>query len=376
MQKKVLFLITKSNWGGAQRYVFDLATNLPKDKFTTIVACGGNGILIDKLQAENIKTIPLKSLQRDISIFKEIQALQETARIIKNENPDILHINSSKAGLFGAALGRFYKVPKIIFTSHGWSFNEKRPFWQRMILKYLHWLTVLLSHETIAVSHEVKNQMNWPFVQQKIIVIHNGINRPNFLNKLEAREFFTGQTNNLKPYLNDFWTMTIGELHPIKRHEAVIRVVNSLAKEGVKIRHLIIGSGELEEKLKKLTAKFGLKNHVFFLGQIVEASKYIKASDAFILSSRSEAMPYVIVESIMSGTPTIATAVGGIPEVIENGINGILTQPENNKELLEAIKKIQNNKELGKKMGENAEKRSGQFTLEKMLGKTIFLYIK
>ncbi|PIR85987.1 hypothetical protein COU14_01430, partial [Candidatus Kaiserbacteria bacterium CG10_big_fil_rev_8_21_14_0_10_44_10] len=264
-KRKILFLITKSNFGGAQRYVHDLAVGLPKSEFEVKVASGGTGTLIDKLKDANIDVITIDSLQRDISLGKEWMAFWETVDIIRREQPDVLHINSSKAGVLGSLAGRLLGVPNIIFTSHGWAFNEDRPIWQKFILKKMHWFTVLLSHHTIAVSQELKRQMNWPFVNKKITVIHNGREIKNLLSREESRDNLIEKEPRLTPYKDDFWSLTIGELHPVKRHDAVIEVMKELVDKEPNTRHLIIGSGEEEQELKVLIAKENLSEHIFLL---------------------------------------------------------------------------------------------------------------
>ena len=173
---KVLILITKSNWGGAQRYVYDLATNLPKNAFDIEVMAGGGGILIEKLLIAGIKANGELPVGRDVNIFKDIKAFFRLISILREKRPDILHINSSKIGGLGALAGRITRIPKIIFTTHGWAFNENRSLFSKILTKCLHWITIILSHKTISVSEALKNQMeNWPFIIDKITVIHNGI---------------------------------------------------------------------------------------------------------------------------------------------------------------------------------------------------------
>jgi glycosyltransferase involved in cell wall biosynthesis len=150
-RKKILFLITKSNWGGAQRYVYDLVSTLDRTVYEPVVVLGGNGELVEKLHAAGIRTITLQSAQRDISIRKELQFFRELFSIVHREKPDVFHVNSSKAGGIGCFVGRLLGIKRVVFTAHGWAFNEDRPWWQKYIIKYLHWLTVLLSHTTIAV---------------------------------------------------------------------------------------------------------------------------------------------------------------------------------------------------------------------------------
>jgi len=374
MKTKVLFLITKSNWGGAQRYVYDLAVGLPKDEFEVAVTAGGDGTLLEKLQSADIRTIPIPSLQRDVSIIKDIRSLFDLFAIVRAEKPNVLHINSSKAGFFGTLVGRLAGVPSIIFTSHGWGFNEERPLWQRLVIKFGHWLTVLLSHHIIAVSQELKRQMNWPFVNKKITVIHNGRGIKNLLSREESRDNLIKKEPRLAPYQDDFWSLTIGELHPVKRHNAVIEVMKELVDKEPNTRHLIIGSGEEEQELKVLIAKENLSEHIFLLGSVDEASQYLKAADVFVLASRSEGMPYVLIEALLAGVPIVATRVGGIPEVVEDGVSGLLTPPLDNKALFKAIFELRTNPELRTKLSEGARVRSQNFTFEKTLRETIALY--
>ncbi len=374
MKKKVLFLITKSNWGGAQRYVYDLAVGLPKDDFDVVVALGGDGPLATKLRAAGIKVISIPSLQRDVSLTKELRSLREISDIIEVEHPDILHINSSKAGVYGALIGRIRRVPKIIFTAHGWAFNEDRPFWQRLIVKKLHWLTVLFSHHTIAVSEEVKRQMNWPFSRAKMTVIYNGRDIKYLKSREDARATLIEHEPKLQKYRDDFWSMTIAELHPVKRHDAVIKSMKEVVRRWPHTRHLIISGGQDEVYLRRLIKALELEDNVFLLGQVDEAAQYLKAADLFVLASRSEAMPYVIIESCIAGLPIVATAVGGIPEVIENGKSGLLTEPLDNKALFEAIFELRTNEQKRLLLAEGALKRSQEFTFSKTLNKTLDLY--
>ena len=216
-KKKVMFLITKSNWGGAQRYVYDIATSLDTQKFSVVVVLGGDGTLAEMLKHAGIKTISISSLQRDVSIKKELAFINDLTKILKEEKPDVLHVNSSKAGLVGTFVGRITRVPRIIFTAHGWAFNEDRSYSQKIVLKVFHWLTVLLSHKTIAVSNAIVSQLQWLGIKNKFIVINPGRTIGVTYNKQEAREKIISLYPDLSRHENHTWIMTIAELHPIKR---------------------------------------------------------------------------------------------------------------------------------------------------------------
>src|ERR1043166_2713598 len=118
-KRKVLYVSRKANWGGAKRYVFDLATSLPKDEFDVAVAYGQPGRLAEELQKAGIKTHPILSLQRDVSLGVDIKSFFELYRLFKKERPDVVHLNSSKAGGVGALAARLAGIKNIIFTVHG-----------------------------------------------------------------------------------------------------------------------------------------------------------------------------------------------------------------------------------------------------------------
>ena len=374
-KKKILYLITKSNWGGAQRYVFDLANNLPKDSYECVVALGGNGELKTKLTAQGIKVIQIDSLSRDISLLKEFKAAAALFKIIKAENPDVLHINSSKAGGLSALIGRILFVPKIVFTAHGWAFNEDRPIIARTIIKLLHWITVLLAHRTIAVSQTLKKQMNWWTPKSKIIIVHNGRQAPDFLERLDARNQLVKYFPTLNQYQNDFWSVTIGELHPVKNHDVTIMALAKVTSKNQNVRHLIIGAGQEHDNLQKLIEKLNLTDHVFLLGSVDEAADYLKAFDLFVLASRSEGLAYVVIEACFAGLPIITSNVGGLPEILNNEA-GLLVDSGSVEKLADTYQMLLHDNEQRLALGIKANLRSKQFTLSKMTGETLSVYNK
>lgn len=371
---KILYLITKSNFGGAQRYVFDLATNLDPEKFDIAVALGGEGELKNKLESAGIRVISIPSLQRDLSLKKEFRSFLDIYQIVKQERPRVLHINSSKAGGIGAFIGRLCGVPNIIFTSHAWAFNEDRPSWQKPVLKFFHWLTVFLSHRTITVSNAVKGQMNWPLVQHKMFTVYNGLPEIDFLDKAKARTALAKRAPSVAEHASDIWTGSIGELHPVKRHDVMIEAVANLVATGHQIRHLVIGDGELKEQLTKLIAEKKLTEHVFLLGRIDNAASYLKAFDIYVQPSRSEALAYTVVEAAQAKLPIVASRVGGIPEIITHLESGLLVDKENVPELQAALETLLKEANLATTYATAAKERGTLFSMSKMVSETCAVY--
>ncbi len=324
---KVLFLITKSNWGGAQRYVYDLASNLDQSQFEPVVITGGSGELTDKLGAVGIRTITLQTLQRDISVTKEVGFMRELWSVIRTEKPDVLHVNSSKAGGVGCFVGRLARVPRVIFTAHGWAFNEDRPLWQKFIIKKLHWWTVMFSHHTIAVSNAIVTQMNWPLAQRRMTVINPGRTIPEFQSRLTARTTIALTHPPLASYTADVWVCILAELHPIKQHEMLFAVIQRVVHDFKNVRLVCIGDGELRDHLTTYIAEHQLERHIFLVGHVHEAAATLKAADLFVLPSRSESYGYVLHEAGLARVPIIAANVGGITDIISDESAGTLIDP-------------------------------------------------
>lgn len=379
-RKKILYLITKSNWGGAQKYVYDLVTNISKDKFETVVALGGNGELKDKLELAGIPVISIKNLERDVNPLKDTLALKRLFEIIKKEKPDILHINSSKIGGLGSFAGRIAKVPFILFTAHGWAWNEDRPIWQNKTIKELQWLTILLSHKTIAVSEALVKQVSkFPLISKKIVKIYTGIVEPLFLPRDESRKFFIEKNSRLTN--SSTWIGTVAELHKNKGYIHTLKALKTLKIQGFleksKIQYIIIGEGEERKRLENLVIEYEIQDYVFFVGKIENAAKYLKALDLFILTSNTEALGYVLVEAGMARVPIIASLVGGIPEVIEDMKSGILVHNKNQKEVAIAIQYILEHKDKQKEFTDALYKKTRDiFSIAKMIQETEKLYLE
>jgi glycosyltransferase involved in cell wall biosynthesis len=375
-KKKILYVITKSNWGGAQRYVFDLATSFA-GKCDVSVALGGEGQLKEKLQNAGIRVISLPYLARNVNPLADILAFKKLAELFKEEKPDIIHVNSSKIGGLGALAGRIAKIPKIIFTAHGWAFREERPEYQKIAIKFLSWLTVLLSHRVITVSErDEREALAMPFTKEKIILIHNGIKEPKFLSKEAAREEILA-CNNLSPEQipeKALWIGTIGELHKNKGHAYAIDALSKIP-QNANVLFFIVGAGEEKAALLQKISEYQLEKKIFLLGNMENASDIVGAFDVFLFPSVKEGLPFAILEAGMAGIPMIASAVGGIPEVITDMETGILIRPKSSDEIIRAVEYIIGHpiqaENFGKKLRAMIKK---DFSLAKMLRETKGVY--
>lgn len=330
--KKVLFVITKSNWGGAQRYVYDLATHLPKDGFEPVVALGGSGMLAEKLHAAGIRVIPIPGLERDLSLPKEFRAFSEIRKIIRTERPAIVHLNSSKAGALGVLAARLCGVKTIIFTAHGWAFKEDRGFVWKALIGSASWLTVILSTATIVVSKQDETiGKRMPGAGAKIRSVPLGIETPEFLPRDAAEASLSIAEQGPR-------IVTIAELTSNKGIAYAIDAIAELKVRGVQCSYFIIGDGELRGELARRVRDLGIAHRVRFLGFVPDAAQYLKAFDVFLLPSIKEGMPYVLLDAAAAGMPIITTtAVDPIfgqlavepkrPTALANAIDAMIKDP-------------------------------------------------
>lgn len=312
--KKVLFIITKSNWGGAQRYVYDLATHLPAG-MEPVVACGpalGSahaGELIGKLRDAGIRSIFVPALSREWGVA-DLGAYRGLKKLCDSERPDVVHLNSSKAGGLGALAARAAGVPRIVFTAHGWAFRESRPLAARALIWLASFLTVALSHEVICVTKADCRAFSRIF-PSRMHLIHNALPvSPALAPRLDARERLAPAAPS-----DSRWIGSIGELTANKGFDIGLRAFARALKEEPQLFYCIVGDGEDRAALEALADKLGISARVRFCGRIEEASRYLSAFDVFFIPSRKEGLPYVLLEAHAAGLPVVASAVGGIPDV-------------------------------------------------------------
>lgn len=368
MKKKVLFLITKSQFGGAQRYVLDLAEAVKKTGHQVKVACGGEGPLIGMCRESDIEIFSIKSLKRDISLGKEILSLFQLFKVLAREKPDVLHVNSSKAGGLGAVAGRLAGVKKIVFTAHGLPQFEKRSFLTKKILAFFTWLTMILATDTILLSqHDVGAVKGWPFLKNKTHYIPNGLKSFETFPQQGARKTLG------KPHpeiLNKKILIgTIAELTPNKGLGFAIDALEKFLKER-NAGLVIIGDGEEKALLQNLIKDKALQNYVFLVGFLDEAKKYLKAFDVFLLPSFKEGLPYVVLEAGLANIPVVASMVGGLPDILEEES---LFEPGDKKGLVERLEQTLLEKDACAK---NLHmKVTTKFSFDEMVRKTLALYM-
>ncbi len=360
MTMKILYLVTTGDMGGAQKYVLNLA-----QYFHGSIGIGqDNKALQAEAKGKNLPVYTISHLHRNIRPKADFLALCEVYQLLKKLQPDILHVNSSKAGVLGSLAGWLARVP-VVFTAHGFQYLEPMSSPKKWLFWACERFCRIFRKFVITVSNKDRMQalFDGVVVEEKSTTIHHGIATPNFLPSEEAR-------NRLSVSQNKIIIGTIANAYYTKGLDVLIDAVSKLRTKNVEC--VIIGDGPNTLELKKQAHSLGVEANIKFVGQLANASNYLQAFNVFVLPSRKEGFPYALLEALTAGLPIVATNVGGNKELLNDA--GLMVLPENSTQLAEAIDKLLNNKELAEECSTKAKLRAKNFTTEDMLKKTSAIY--
>ena len=351
--------------------MLDLARVL-KDKHEILVAAGedGGGGFFGKLEQAGISFKKLRWLHRPLNPLFDLLAFFEIKRLLGKEKPSILHLHSSKAGFLGSLAADREKT-KIIYTVHGAVFEAPFKILPKKLFLWLEKLTAPRKHKIICVSQNDKNLWlkNQAASEEKLVVVRNGLDWENisFLEKEKARE-------ELALPKEAQIIGCIANFYPEKGLEYLVEAANILKQENKNLIFAVIGDGKGRKNLASLIKKYRLENFLL-LGRKSNSAQFLKAFDSFILPSVKEGLPYVILEAMAAGLPIVASEVGGIPEMVENGQNGFLVEPRDTQTLARKIAEVLDNPTLAQKFSRASKEKLPQFSLQKMIDKTEQIYL-
>lgn len=385
--KKMLYVITQTKWGGAQKYVLELAEYFSKNNDVHIAygeVNNTNQQFLDTCHRLKIKTIPIKYLVRNIDMSNEFLATKEITKLLNKGNYNILHLNSSKAGAVGSLASLFYNFnplnvkARIIYTAHGYVFNEPLNKFVRKAYILSETFSAGLQNRIIAVSEYDKQSAiaNKICLPHKIVVVHNGVDSEqyNFLTKEKAQSLL--KLDEQYKYFG-----TIGSFYKAKGYNYLVEAIKIIRDESPEFfknnRFVFIGDGPELINIKKYLNENNLTDYVKIIKPSDEDWKFMKAFGYFILPSVKEGLPYAILEAGLAKVPVISTEVGGIPEILKNKETGYLVAPANPLSLKNIILELTNNTEQTRIVAEkNYNNIKENFSLEKTLAETEKLYLK
>lgn len=362
---RILYVITKSEIGGAQTHLMEVVRYMYHAGHDVLVVTGTAGWLTNELAAIGVDYEILPDLVREINLAKDIKTINYICRILENKHPDIIHCHSSKAGIVGRIAGAIKNVPAV-FTAHGWAFTSGVSPAKRIMYAAIEHMMLGITKRVICVSEFDRQLAKRWFVHNynKIVTVHNGIVDKTFNSDIVREHYLP---------LN---LVSVARFSHQKNNMELIRAVeqiNKLYSGGLQLN--MVGDGPLLSEAQAYVESHKLEDDVHFLGSRTDVDDILNENDIFCLISNYEGLPISIIEAMRAGMPIIASDVGGVNELVQDGVNGFLIPRGNISELVEKLKYILDHKELIKFMGEASRKiYEEEYTADRMNKKILSVY--
>jgi glycosyltransferase involved in cell wall biosynthesis len=364
---RILYIATTSEFGGVSRHIICLAKYLIARGHEVGLVAALEPRLLEQAQQLRIFVFPNPYFTRTIQPWKDIWALGPVFRAVRRFNPDLVSAHSTKAG-YAARLACTILQKPVIFTAHGWAFTEGRRLWARRLLALAERWAAKVTTKIICVSeHDRELALKFKVAStKKLIVVHNGVDPSPFLNTngIKVREEF---------HLGNIPIITmVSRLSPPKDFLTLLKACQILRGQ---FKMLIVGDGELRGKIERFISENNLQGLIILTGERRDIPEILAVSDIFVLSTNWEGLPRSIIEAMLSGIPVVASRVGGVPELVEDGVTGFLVTPKDPKELAKTLQVLLDDTELCHRMGQaGREKALREFTLDRMLAETKKVY--
>lgn len=325
---RVLLVIARLNIGGPAPHVTDLAKGLNPVRFQTRLVTGqvgaNEGDMSDLARGLDWQIIP--ELGRDLAPLADAVTLLKLGSLIRRYRPHIVHTHTAKAGAVGRVAARLAGVPVVVHTFHGHTF---RGYWGRIgsrLAVTTERALALFADRLIAVSDRVRDDLIEFRIAppKKIVTVPLGLDLAP-LTAVARSPDDSGPTIGI-----------IGRLVPIKNHRLFLDMARRLIADGFGGRFVIVGDGELRATLEREAADLG--NRISFTGWRRDLPQTYGALDVVVNTSLNEGTPVALIEAMAAGIPVVATAVGGVPDVVRHGETGWLAPPGDAAALADSVK--------------------------------------
>jgi glycosyltransferase involved in cell wall biosynthesis len=378
----VLRVIARLNMGGPALHVAYLSAGLKDRGYETTLVAGslalGEESMSSVAERLGVPIVTVPELHREISPLRDLRSVHHVAELIRELRPQILHTHTAKAGAIGrlaAMLAGDAAPPIVVHTFHGHVlrgyFGPLRSGFFRLLERWLAKRTTSL----IAVSPEVRDDLVSLGIApvEKFAVVRLGI-------ELDSRVGSPdGNGQEMRRQLgipaDRFVVGWIGRMTGVKRTDDVLLAVKRLRDRGVDAALCMVGDGPDRDAAERRAHELGIVRDSFFLGYQDDVAPFYAAFDALILPSANEGTPVSAIEALAGGRPVVATRVGGVPDVVRDGVDGFLVEPGDVDAMADRLAALAEDADLRRRMGDAGSADVHQrYSVERLLDDVDALY--
>ena len=354
---KVLQVIKCLGYGGAERLLVDMVAAADPERVMYEVAYVNReqDALVPAIAALGTRVHPLGA-----SNNADLRWMVAFRKLVTTRQYDVVHFHLPYAAALGQVVLSSFprsKRPGVVYTEH--SLWDRARLVNRIVLR----ASLLKNERLIAVSQASYDALPDSLRRRATIVVHGvGLSRADSL--VARREKMRARARSEVGMTEDgLLFMTVANLRPEKGYDVLLEAVRTLADRGLPIRFAAVGRGPLSSALHARHAELALGDRFHFLGQRDDVLELLAGADAFVLASRHEGLPVVLMEATSVGLPIVATAVGGVPQVLDDEINALLVPPGDPAGLAGAIERLASDPQLRARLARNARRKSSQFDM-------------
>lgn len=368
---KVLHLISGGDTGGAKAHVLTLLTALKNLGVTVELLCIMESDFTDEAKSLGIPlTVFPQNKRYDMKVLKKIK------NFINNSDFDLLHCHGARANYIAALIKGGITIPALTTLHSDYKLDFKDSWYKQLIFANINALALRQFKYILSVTNSFKQMLiERGFKKDRIDVIYNGIDFDSEIhveNKIDFLKKFGLTYDNSKKYIG-----IAARFQVVKGVKYFLEAAKTVCDTNKDIVFLVAGSGDLYAEFNNYIKKNNLESNIFLLGYVNDINSFYNILDVNVLSSLSESFPYALLEGAKQKKATIATSVGGIPEMIENNVTGFLVPPENSNLLAEKMVILIEDESKREKFGkEFYNKAKNNFSALKMAETHIKIYEK
>ena len=352
---RVMRIIARMNVGGPAVQVSGLMRGMNSSEFDHRLYtgfCASDEADYLETVARDVNAIRIEGFGRRVSLGGDLRALFSLIREIRSFKPHIIHTHTAKAGFLGRIASILSLHPSIrIHTFHGHLLNGYFGSFKRMLVVLAERILAVFTHQLLAVGDKVRQDLLAVGIgkSEKFGLMPPGLEIGKLQNKRDSQEFYGLSNQTIQ-------CSFIGRVTQIKRPDRFLDVVSEVKKRGFAIEFFMAGDGELLQNCKERIAREDLP--VKILGWQSNIEQVLSAADVVVLTSDNEGTPLSLIQAGMAGLPVVTTRVGSVPEVVLEGVTGIITSLDV-QEIADALEKLANSEDLRAQLGAAAQ----EFTL-------------